>query len=245
MGSLKWVGGMIGWAFGGPIGAMAGFIFGSLFDGVDLKILEQEASSGTHRHHTRQGDFALSLIALSAVVMKADGKTLKSELNYVKRFLSNQFGTRASQEYLKVLQNALKQHINLREVCLQIRYNMEHPARLQLLHYLFGISKADGHVHPKEVKVIEQISNYLGINHRDFQSIKAMFYKEKDRLFKILEISPNASNEEIKKAYRKMAKKYHPDKLSQLGPEVQKAAKEKFQAIQEAYETLKKRRGFK
>lgn len=245
MGSLKWVGGMIGWAFGGPIGALAGFFFGSLFDGVDIKVLEREASSGRYRHHTGQGDFALSLIALSAVVMKADGKTLKSELDYVKTFLKNQFGNAASKEYLKVLKNALQQHIDLRQVCLQIRYNMEHPARLQLLHYLFGISRADGLVHPKEVKVIEQIANYLGISQRDFLSIKAMFYKEKDRLYKILEIPPDASNEEIKKAYRRMAKKYHPDKLSQLGPEVKKAAKEKFQAIQEAYETLKKRKGFK
>lgn len=71
-----------------------------------------------------------------------------------------------------------------------------------------------------------------------------MFIKETHSAYKILEIPPDATNEEVKKAYRQMAKKHHPDMVSNLGEEIQKAAQEKFRKINEAYETIKKERGF-
>ena len=119
---------------------------------------------------------------------------------------------------------------------------MEYHARLQLIHFLFGVSHSDGHVHVKEVEMIEMITKYLGINASDFLSIKAMFYKDADAAYKILEIDSDATDAEVKKAYRKMAVKYHPDKLSHLGEDFQKAAKEKFQKVNESYETIKKER---
>jgi len=117
------------------------------------------------------------------------------------------------------------------------------PLRLQLLHYLFGISMADGHVHPSETDVIKLIASYLGINQKDFESIKAMFIKDTKSAYSILEITPDATDEEVKKAYRKMALKYHPDKVSHIGEDIQKAAKEKFQQLNAAYEAIKKERG--
>ena len=93
--------------------------------------------------------------------------------------------------------------------------------------------------------MIELICNYLGIKPHDLASIKAMFIREQESAYKILEISPDATDEEVKKAYRRMAAKYHPDKVSHLGPEVQKAAKEKFQALNQAYTQIKKQRGMR
>ena len=121
---------------------------------------------------------------------------------------------------------------------------MDHSARLQLIHFLFGIAKSDNHVSQKEVDLIEQISMYLRINQNDFQSIKAMFYKTKHNAYKILEIGPESSPLEIKKAYRKMVKKFHPDKVQHLGKEHQNGAEEKFRKVQEAYEQLQKEIGF-
>lgn len=115
-------------------------------------------------------------------------------------------------------------------------------ARLQLLHYLFGISKADGDVSDSEIRVIEQIATYLNISHADSNSIKAMYYRDTQSDYRILEIDAHASDEELKKAYRKMAMKYHPDKVAGMGEAVQKAAEEKFKKVQEAYENIKKRR---
>jgi len=246
----KWVGLGLGWALGGPIGGILGLVFGSMFDGMQSGIYEYQ---GQQQHpygvpgipKTRPGDFAASLIILSAAVMKADEKVLKSELDFVKKFFHRQFGEQLARENIQLLRELLKQDIDVQQVSMQIRRFMDHPSRLQLLHYLFGISMADGHIHAKEVEIISRISEYLGISNTDFDSIKAMFYKDINAAFQVLEITPDANESEIKKAYRKMAVKYHPDKVSHLGEEFQKAAKEKFQQVQSAYDQIKKERGFK
>ena len=237
----KWVGGGLGWAFGGPIGAIMGFVFGSMYDSM---------SNGTYEYapgqtQTRPADFSASLLVLAAAVMKADERVMRSELDYVKQFLVRNFGQETASEQILVLREILKQDINIYEVCNQVRTYMEYASRLQLLHFLFGISSADGQFHPREVDTIESISRYLGISRNDYQSIRSMFIKETSSSYKILDISPDASDEEVKKAYRKMAVKYHPDKVSHLGEDVQKAAKEKFQAVQDAYDRIKKERGVK
>lgn len=234
----------MGWVLGGPLGALAGFAVGSMFDRATGTIPD-EGKSNSFRYRTTPDDFSMSLLVLSAAVMKADGRVLKSELNYVKQFFHRQFGKAYTNSQMKALQELLKKEIPLRQVCMQIRHNMEHPLRLQLLHYLYGISKADGHVHASEVKVIEQIAYYLGISAKDMASIKAMFYKETGSAYKILEIEKSATDAEVKKAYRRMAVKHHPDKVSHLGEEFKKAAKEKFLKVQEAYESIKKERGMK
>ena len=232
--------GGLGWAVGGPIGALLGMAVVSMFENTNV---QYQRGANFQQQNTSAGDFSVSLLALSAAVMKADGKVLQSELRYVKTFLRQQFGEDASNQLLQILKKVLEKDIPLRDVCEQIRHNMQHPLRLQLLHYLFGIAKADGRVDKSEVNTIEQIANYLGISSKDFESIKAMFYKNPSSAYKVLEIDPNASDEEVKKAYRKMAVKHHPDKVSNLGEEFQKGAKEKFQKVQESYETIKAERG--
>ena len=211
----------------------------------DAGVYNQVYQSPDARYRTKEGDFSISLLVLSAAVMKADGKVLKSELDYVKTFFSRQFGASRTTEHLQMLKELLKQPINVKEVCMQIKHFTEHSSRLQLLHFLFGIANADGNVDSKEQELIAQISYYLGIGHKDFESIKAMFVVDTDANYKILEIDPKATDEEVKKAYRKMALKYHPDKISHLGEDAQIGAKEKFQKVQDAYESIKKQRGIK
>jgi DnaJ-class molecular chaperone with C-terminal Zn finger domain len=121
---------------------------------------------------------------------------------------------------------------------------MPHASRLQLIHFLFGIAKADAQVVEAEVQQIKTIAGYLYISDSDFESIKAMFYKATDNAYTILEIDKTASVTDIKKAYRKMVKKYHPDKLRNLGDAHLKGAQEKFRAVQNAYEQLKAERNF-
>lgn len=231
----KWIGGGLGWAFGGPIGGILGFVFGSMVDGMQSGTLEYKP--------TQIGDFSVSLLVLSVAVMRADGKVLKSELDYVRNFFIHNFGVETATQRIQMLQEILKQDFNLPEVCAQIGQYMEYPARLQLLHYLFGISSADGQYNPKEVEMIGVISGYLRIDRQDYESIRAMFVRDIDSAYKVLEITPDATDEEVKAAYRKMAVKYHPDKVEHLGPEIQKSAKEKFQQLQAAYQEVKKRRG--
>jgi DnaJ like chaperone protein len=231
----KWIGGALGWAFGGPIGAMLGFAVGSMVDGVSVT-----TSEGVQ---TQRGDFVASLLVLTAAVMKADKKVMKSELDYVKQFFMKQFGQAVTEQQMLMLKEILNKEIPVREVCLQIKQNMDYSARLQLIHFLFGVAAADAQVHADEVVVIEEIARYLNIQINDINSIKAMFFKDTESMYKILEISSDASDEDVKKAYRKMAVKYHPDKVSTLGDDIQNAAKEKFQQLNNAYEEIKKQRG--
>lgn len=238
----KWLGGGLGWAFAGPLGGVLGFALGSAFDAASVTVNSSKGPTPGYAPHV--GDFAASLLVLSAAVMKSDGRTLKSELDFVKKFLVHQFGEDHAQQQILMLKEILKQDIPLQDVCLQIKRYMPHSERLQIIHYLFGISQADGHVHELELATIHTISNYLGVNAADFNSLKAMYFKDTLSDYKILEITAEATDEEVKKAYRKMAVKFHPDKVASLGDEVQKAAKEKFQKVQEAYENIKKQRGF-
>jgi len=239
MGSLgKWIGGGLGFVMGGPIGALLGFLVGSM---VDTTSSHPSTYTATARR-TAPGDFVMSLMVLIASVMKADGKVLKSELDYVKRFFVQQFGQETAQEALIMLKNILKQNIPVRDVCAQIGHNMDYSSRLQLLHLLFNIAVADGKVHPLEIEAVEKISGYMGISTSDYVSIRNMFVPETDSSYKILEIEPTANDEDVKKAYRRMAMKYHPDKVSHLGDEFRKAADEKFKKVNEAYKNIKKER---
>jgi DnaJ like chaperone protein len=234
----KWLGGGLGFVMGGPIGALLGFLVGSMVDST--KVTTSTYTYGDRA--TTPGAFGVSLLVLIAAVMKADGKVVKSELDYVKQFFIRQFGADSAGEATIMLRDLLKKEIPLHDVCRQIGRSMDYSSRLQLLHLLFGVSQADGTIHNSEIDIIEKISGYIGISSSDFLSIKNMFIPETDSSFKILEIERSATNDEVKKAYRKMAMKYHPDKVSHLGEDYKKAADEKFKKVNEAYEKIKKER---
>jgi DnaJ like chaperone protein len=235
---VKWIGGGLGWAVSGPIGGLIGFFLGTLVDSISTTSVQVSTKKST------TGDYAISLMVLIAAVMKADGKVVKAELDYVKKFLVQNFGYDGAQEALTLLKDLLKQEIPVQDVCHQISLKVDYPSRLQLLHFLYGLSHSDGRMETPELRLIDLIANSLGIKASDNDSIKSMFVTETiDSAFKILEIEQTATNEEIKKAYRRMAVKYHPDKVAYLGDEFKHAAHEKFQKLNEAYEKIKKERG--
>ncbi|HML85948.1 MAG TPA: TerB family tellurite resistance protein [Bacteroidales bacterium] len=247
----KWVGAGLGFVLGaGPIGGILGFIFGSMYDSMQSGSYAYQGT-GTGSGYdpvqptTRPGDFGVSLVILAASVMKADGTVMKSELDYVKAFFVRQFGIEGSERYILLLRDVLKQEVRTDEVAAQIRGFMEYSSRLQLVHFLFGIAGADGRFSDTEVNLIQQISRQLGLSLGDYTSIKAMFVKDSSSAYQILGLTPSATDDEVKKAYRQMAVLHHPDKVGHLGEDVQHAAKEKFQQINAAYDQIKKERGIK
>ena len=254
----KWIGASLGWSFGGPIGAIIGLALGSIIDaatkGEGMPLLgEAQTKKRPSRSRTRpqqrpktqSGDFEVSLLILASLVIKADDHQDQRELDFVRQQFVNMYGKTRANHAFRLFKNISKQkNISKRQVCLQIKQMMDHPSRLQLLHFLFGIAKADEHVTDAEIREIFTMAGYLGISNKDFESIKAMFYNSVDNAYKILEIEKTATVDEIKRAYRKMAKKYHPDRVIHLGKEHQQGAEEKFRQVQEAYEQLQKEKGF-
>ena len=252
MGAGKWIGGFLGWVAFGPIGALLGFLFGSAIDGYVEQASQLSDSEPSYNNAIRRStytaseqrnSFLVSLLVLSAAVIKADGKTLQAELDYVKDFVRRNFGDAAVPEAMRMLEEFTRQDVNIYSVGPQIARYMNYSQRLQLFHYLVQIAMADGHFDKKEKGVLEAIGATIGLNQADYASVISMFYKETNAAYTVLEISPSATDDEVRTAYRRMAMKNHPDKVATLGPDVQKAAAEKFRQVQEAYETIKKERG--
>ena len=243
----KWIGAGLGFALGGPLGALLGIFIGSAIDNVQIMTAPQPPQNPYRRRNPSsqggRGDFMVSLTVLATAVMKADGRIMRSELDFVKEFLKRNFGVEATREAMGMIKALCNREIPLAEVCTQIRYNMDSSSRTQLLYFLFGIAKADGEISAPEIRLLENISDLLGIDKSTFTSIKSMYYDDLDSAYQILGVTSSANNEEIKKAYRKMALENHPDKVGHLGEDIRKAAEEKFTQINVAYEKIKKQRG--
>lgn len=238
MGYGKWITGALGWAIGGPLGGILGFAVGSFFDS------KSEHVSGTSYNRVEErNSFMVSLLVLSSSVMKADGRVMKSELDYVRKFIEQNFGKEAAAESTLLLRDILKKDVDIDAVGGQIRGYMNLDSRLQLLHYLTGIALADGTVSSDELAVLRRIALSVGIPQNESESIFAMFDKGIDAAYQVLEIEKTATDEDVKKAYKRLAVKHHPDKVSNLGSDVQKAAEERFKSISEAYDKIKKDRG--
>ena len=232
----KWIGGIAGFMYGGVLGAFVGYHLGKTVGknfGSKKKMFEMS--------------FEMSLLVLATMVVRADGKIKKSELDCVRLFFLQSFGKSKSDIYFKVFnQIKTKPFPSIRSVCLEVNKSVNHKTRLQIVHFLFSIAHSDGHIDAREIEVIKKISKYFWINDYDFSSIEAMFLN-KDQIansYTVLGVNESASDEEIKKAYRKIIKKYHPDKLTNVSNDVVKLAKDKFQAVQDAYNQIRKKRGF-
>ncbi|SMO44178.1 DnaJ like chaperone protein [Saccharicrinis carchari] len=228
----------LGWWVFGPVGALLGFVVGTMADKVST-----DFERGSAIGNPRDG-FVAALLILIAAVMKADGKVVRTELDFVKAYLRGSFSESKTAEALLMLRDILSKDIPLEQVAAQIARHVDYNSRVQLVHMLFGVANADGHIPQSEQDMIRHIALLLGLSTIDYDAVLNMYVKDTTSAYKILEVEATASNEEVKKAYRRMAIKFHPDKIAHLGEEFQASAKNKFQHVNEAYNTIKKQRGF-
>lgn len=241
----KWILGGLGFAVGGPIGALIGVLIASAFE-MGKDNTNQETRSFTRgQQRATQGDIRVSIIVLIACVIKADGRVLKSEINYIKPFLVRNFGQDGAKQALHLLKELLQKDIDSVAVAQQIGRHTTYSTRLELVHLLIEVAKSDGEIDQQELDVIERISIGMQLQSADYQSILALYQRAKDDnwAYTALEIQSSASDEEVKKAYRRMAMKFHPDKVANAGEEIRQQATEKFRGINEAYEHIKQQRG--
>lgn len=273
MAAAKWIGGFLGFIQGGPLGALAGFVFGWMFEkGLDAVNDTPKNNADAHsdkNHHTydsysdmrreaegQRNSFLFSLLVLASYVIKADGRVMHSEMELVRSFLRTNFGTAAERQGNDIL---LKLFIKQDELgtaqfqsviissCRQIAANMSYEQRLQLINFLTMIGRADGAFIEAEVAAVRLIAQNLGLSNDDIDSMLSMGSPtggiESD--YNLLGITPDATDDEVKQAYRRMALKHHPDKVAALGDDVRRAAEKKFQEINAAKERIYKARGLK
>ena len=242
---FKWILALLGYMFFRYPGAVLGFILGTVIDNWNRSSGGFNTVFKNQSQTVSPGDFELNLLSLASLVIKADGQVSQSELDYVRAYFVQAYGKERANATFRTFNEVIKnREISAQRIGLYLQQRTKYEVRLQILHFLFSIAQADGSVSTSELLQLQEIARFLALNNRDFESIKAMFFKSADNAYKILEITKAATVDEIKAAYRKMAKKYHPDKVIHLGEEHQKGAEEKFRQVQEAYEKLQKDRGF-
>ena len=232
---IKWLAAILGYSFLRFPGAIIGFFIGSF-----IELLSKNSFNiRTNSYSIKPEKFELNLLALSAMIIKADGKIEQKELSFVRNFFIAQYGKNRADSIFKTFNKEIKKEVQrLDEITRVFVQQTRYETRLQILHFLFGIANADGSVSDSELQKLSQIASGLSLNLPDFESIKAMFVKNTDNAYKILEVEPNASQDEIKTAYRNMVKKYHPDKIRSNNTAMIKGAEEKFREVQRAYEIL-------
>lgn len=242
---IKWLAAVIGFAIRGLSGAVLGFLFGSFIDSFTSGSSGPSTVFGDMtRQSVSPADFELNLLSLCSIVIKADGSISQREMDYVRQYFVATYGKDKANAIFRTFNDINKKHeISAQRICTYLNQRTRYEVRLQLMHFLFGIAQADGSVSNLEVAKLREIAGYLRVAFRDFESIMAMFIKSADNAYKILEIDKTATNDEIKKAYRTMAKKYHPDRVNTENEAIKKGAEEKFKEVQKAYEQIQKERG--
>lgn len=240
---IKWIAAVLGFMFYGFRGAILGFILGSFID----SLLPSSKNRGFFREESEvtPGDFELHLLSLSAIVIKADGNVSQKEMDYVRMYFVQSYGKDRANAIFRTFNDVVKKReLNEARIAQFLVARTQYAARLQIVHFLFSIANADGHVSALEAGKIKDIAHHLRLGSKDFESIQAMFLKTTDDAYKILEIEKSATDAEVKKAFRTMAKKYHPDKIQHMDEAYIRGAEEKFRKVQEAYEKIQKERGF-
>ena len=262
--SGKWIGGILGFMAFGPLGALAGIVIGSFFDKNENSVGNEgarqpynysfEADRQRRNEEGQRNSFMFSLLVLASYVIKADGKIMHSEMQVVRNFLSQCFGLSAQvqgEEILKKLfeeqkrQGTDKFKVAVAQCCAQIKANMDYSQRLQLLSFLATIAKADGTFDPTEVKAIRDCASWMGIPDSDVDSLLNLGGSSLEAAYKVLGVSPEATDDEVRKAYRRLALQHHPDRVATLGEDVKKAAEQKFQEINAAKEKVYQARGMR
>ena len=234
------LGDIFGWEVGGPAGGIIGFIVGTVIDSLEIRLFRKSNKENT------MGEFATNLLMVIAAVLKADEPIVKQQLDNVKIFLKQNFAEKEASKALILLRKILKQQIPLTDACAHVRPHLDYSSRLQLTHFLHKLATVNGQTSTARQNILNIVNIGLHVTMSDRRTVGVSLAQTEsiNAAYSVLGIHPSSSIIHIKKAYRTLAAKYHPDKVAFLGEEARKTSNEKFQQLSRAYEIIKKERGF-
>ena len=218
---------------------------------------EQQRQRQQQKEHQREGNrnsFLFSLMVLSAHIIQADGRIMHSEMEYMRQYLRQSFGDTAAVEGDAILKKLFEYRkkqgqflwqAQIRQACQEMAAQMEEEHRLQLMAFLCEIAKADGRIDDTEITALRQVATQLMLDGGVVDHLLHRGGTTIDDDYALLCITSDASDEEVKRAYKKMALQYHPDRVATLGEDVKAAAQRKFQEINNAKERIYKSRNMK
>lgn len=226
------------------VAAAAGFYYGGLIGGISAFLLVKELIDNKD---DGVEILELSLLRLSSLMIKADGIIDKNEIVYVREYFKNNFGTQKAKKLFKELKKNPPIPSGLDDILNAIKTRIEPSKLYVIIQFLYSISISDGVLSVSEDEFIFNVGKKLGFTVSRLNEIRSQFVVNKKKNessnlnsnhLRILGLDNEATNEDIKKAYRRLAKEYHPDKLVGVNDTIKKIAEEKFREITEAYEKL-------
>ena len=274
MGAAKWIGGVLGAIWGGPGGAVVGFGVGALVDAFTGRQEPDEdefartpprtrAASGSRpcgeewtdrRKADAQAtstpaadEFTICVCVLIAGVMKSDGVLHPEQISLVSQRLkaNYHFDDAGVKRMLGFIQELAQGNWSVEEFALRAKRHLRMPARRNLLYFLLEIAFANGQYVFAEQQVVHAIAAIFGLRDGEVAAMEASLNRTaNDWAYRVLQLPRDASDAEVKKAYRRLAMVHHPDKVAGQGEAAETAATRKFQAINAAYEEIKRERNF-
>ena len=241
---------------------LAGIVLGAVFDSaLDVPPLSPQEdvneSSPNEYDGRRQGErngFLFSLMVLSAHIIHADRRVMHSEMEYVRRFLRTNFSVDAEHEGEAILLKLFDEKKRMGDaawlrqivaVCQQLAYAMPTEQRLQLIAMLCEIAKADGQIQPEERDALRQVCLNMGLDGGTAEQMLGLGGKSLDDAYRVLGLHPDCTDDEVRQAYKRMARENHPDRVASLGEDIRRASERKFQEIADAKDRIYKARGMK
>jgi DnaJ like chaperone protein len=254
---MSWFGkltlGSLGLIFGGPLGAIAGAALGHILIDKSSNLVNQTIRTGQGPQfmpaERTQATYFISLFSILGKLSKIDGVVTKDEIAVVQNFINNLPIAENEKQFAKQVFNEAKDsRYSIDDFAIQLyeAARTQPTLLLSFLDLLFKIAAADGKLHPAEETGLKSVKNIFKISDIQFENIKAVYFRDFDKYYKILNCTPDSSDEQIKSSYKKLVKDFHPDKIVSKGlpEEFIDFASNRFQEIQESYEKIRQERGF-
>ena len=252
----KYIGFIIGFVFANFIGGIIGYVIGAVIDGIkDSKVThdgQQSEYGGGQRNE--YDTFLYYLMYLSADIIFADGKIYQTETDFLRKYLSETLGPQAAQKgmsFFEQLKMERRQHgvatwnASVQKVCRDLNKLMPEAHRLQIIAFLAEICKCDGKAEATEIKALRNIAYHMGLDADVVNQMFALGGQSLDDAYRVLGVTPDASDDDVRKAYKKMVLQHHPDRVAHLGEEVKSAATKKMQEINKAKDAIYTARNIK